>query len=62
MESLPMKKTAKFTYPTNTKLTPDTGEALELLDKSGVDVGELKRQAITGAVLKAVRKLNKIAG
>lgn len=62
MDSLPMKKTAKYTYPTNIKLLPEVGEELELLDKSGVDVGELKRLAITEAVKKAVRKLNKFAG
>jgi len=57
-----MKKTAKYTYPANIKLLPEVGEDLELLDKSGVDVGELKRQAITEAVKKAMRKLNKHAG
>ena len=62
MSELPMKKTAKYTYPTNTKLLPEIGEDLELLDKSGVDVGELKRTAITEAVKKALKALDKRAG
>lgn len=57
-----MKKTLRYPVPANIKLSKEVGDDLELLNKSGVDVGELKRQAITDAVKKAVRKLNKIAG
>ena len=62
MNGLPMKKTKQYTYPTNIKLSPEIGEGLEKLDKIfGVDVGELKRSAITEAVKEALKKAEKSA-
>jgi len=62
MNDLPMKRTAKYTYPTNTKLEDAVGRDMETLDQNGIDVGELRRKAITDAVKKAILKLNRIAG
>lgn len=59
MNTLPMKKTVRYPVPTNVKLSQETGDHLDVLSKSGIDVGELKRAAITEAVRKAMRTLDK---
>jgi hypothetical protein len=61
MNGLPMKKSVKYPTHENVYLPKDIGDDLDLLNKSGVDIGELKRSAITEAVKKAVRKLDKSA-
>lgn len=56
-----MKKTIKYPVPANIKLTKEIGDGLEMLNKAGVDVGELKRDAISRAVREALEKLEKSA-
>lgn len=58
MAKLPLKKTVRYSYPANIKLTPEIGEGLELLDRMGYDIGELKRIAITERVKKEIKKIN----
>lgn len=59
MNTLPLKKTIRYPVHTNAKLTEDVGRDLETLSLNGIDVGELKRAAITEAVKKALRILDK---
>lgn len=56
-----MKKTVQYPAHENVYLPEEIGKDIKLLDQSGVDVGELKRAAITEAVKKAIKLLDKSA-
>ncbi len=59
---IPLRDSVRYPCQDNTAITAELKQLLRELKEMGVDVGELKRQAITQAALLAKKELDKRAG